>query len=104
MLLYTGHHLMRGNLRLFRRAIVLGATALCSTDLTPRNFDATLEGWRRILLERSELNYSFFRLGRMNIHSATGLGSSSHSGSYLETREYTCAVEKTNGQWRRWAI
>jgi hypothetical protein len=46
-----GYHLMRGQLRLFRRAIVLGTTALCSTDLTPRDFDATLEGWRRLSRE-----------------------------------------------------
>lgn len=43
-----GYHLVRGQLKLCRRAIVLGTTAVVSTDLTPRDFDALLEGWRRL--------------------------------------------------------
>lgn len=46
-----GYHLMRGQLKLCRRALVLGTVAVCSTDLTPRDFDAVLEGWRRLSRE-----------------------------------------------------
>ncbi len=57
-LVALGYHLTRSQLKLFRRALVLGATAVCSTDLTPRDFDAVLEGWRRLsreLREKGEL-------------------------------------------------
>lgn len=43
-----GYHLVRGQLKLCREAIVLGTTAVISTELTPRDFDALLDGWRRL--------------------------------------------------------
>ena len=43
-----GYHLVRGQLKLCRQAIALGTTAVISTDLTPRDFDALLDGWRRL--------------------------------------------------------
>jgi hypothetical protein len=53
-----GYHLVRGQLKLCRQAIVLGTTAVVSVELTPRDFDALLEGWRRLgreLRKKSEL-------------------------------------------------
>lgn len=53
-LMALGYHLMRGQLKLVRRALVLGTVAVCSTDLTPRDFDAVLDGWRRLSRELRE--------------------------------------------------
>jgi hypothetical protein len=46
-LMALGYHQVRAQLKLCRRALVLGTVAVVNTDLNPRDFDALLEGWRR---------------------------------------------------------
>jgi hypothetical protein len=57
-LMALGYHQMRAQLKLCRRALVLGTVAVVNTDLNPRDFDALLEGWRsfsRALHKKAEL-------------------------------------------------